>query len=147
MRGVEPIPRTGMEAAHHPWPALGALLLRDGLVREAELEAALTTQRGSGKRLGEVLVERGIVTRTQVARVLAEQHELPFIELAESEVQVEAAIRLPEELARRYTALPVSVLPDESLLVAVADPTNVLHSDELRLALGRPLRFGVAAPG
>src|ERR687891_705830 len=81
-----------MEAAHHPWPALGALLLRDGIVREEELEAALAAQRGSGRRLGEVLVESGIVTRTQVARVLAEQHELPFIELAESEVQVEAAI-------------------------------------------------------
>ena len=135
-----------MEAAHHPWPALGALLVRDGLLSEADLEAALVGQRDSGKRLGEVLVERGMVTRTQVARVLAEQHELPFIELAESEVQVEAATLLSEELARRYTALPVSMLPDDSLLVAVADPTNVLHSDELRLALGVSLRFGVAAP-
>jgi len=135
-----------MEAAHHPWPALGALLLRDGLVREDELQAALEEQRGSGKRLGEVLVERGTVTRTQVARVLAEQHELPFIELAESDVQIEAATLLPEDLARRYTALPVTIEPDDSVLVAVADPTNVMHSDELRLALGRPLRFGVASP-
>ena len=135
-----------MEAAHHPWPALGTLLLRDGLLTEADLEAALTVQRGSGKRLGEVLVERGSVTRTQVARVLAEQHELPFIELAESDVQVEAAVLLPEELARRYTALPVSIQADDSVLVAVADPTNVMHSDELRLALGVQLRFGVAAP-
>src|ERR687891_2888515 len=125
MRGVEPIPRTGMEAAHHPWPALGALLLRDGLVREDELQAALEEQRGSGKRLGEVLVERGTVTRTQVARVLAEQHELPFIELAESDVQIEAATLLPEDLARRYTALPMAI-ENGSILVAVADPTNVM---------------------
>jgi type IV pilus assembly protein PilB len=135
-----------MEAAHHPWPALGALLVRDGLLSEQELKAALDAQRGSGKRLGEVLVERGQVTRTQIARVLAEQHELPFIELAESDVQIEAATLLPEDLARRYTALPVGIEPDESVLVAVADPTNVMHSDELRLALGRPLRFGVASP-
>jgi type IV pilus assembly protein PilB len=135
-----------MEAAHHPWPALGALLVRDGLVSEDELEAALAQQPGSGKRLGEVLVDRGTVTRTQVARVLAEQHELPFIELAESEVQIEAAMLLSEDLARRYSALPVSILPDDALLVAVADPTNVMHSDELRLALGAQLRFGVAAP-
>jgi type IV pilus assembly protein PilB len=135
-----------MEAAHHPWPALGALLLRDGLITEDQLQVALSAQRGSGKRLGEVLVEQGTVTRTQIARVLAEQHELPFIELAESEVQIEAATLLPEDLARRYTALPVTIEPDESVLVAVADPTNVMHSDELRLALGRPLRFGVASP-
>jgi type IV pilus assembly protein PilB len=135
-----------MEAANHPWPAVGSLLLRDGLVTQEDLEAALVQQRGSGKRLGEVLVDRGTVTRTQIARALAEQHELPFIELAESDLQIDAAILLSEDLARRYVALPVSIEPDESILVAVADPTNVMHSDELRLALGRPLRFGVAAP-
>ena len=135
-----------MEAAHHHWPALGALLIRDGVLTEHDLQAALDAQRGSGKRLGEVLVERGTVTRTQIARVLAEQHELPFIELAESDVQIDAAALLPEELARRYRALPISIEPDESVFVAVADPTNVMHSDELRLALGRPLRFGVASP-
>jgi type IV pilus assembly protein PilB len=135
-----------MEAAHHPWPALGALFLREGLVEEDALEAALAEQRASGLRLGEILVDRGIVTRTQVARVLAEQHELPFIELAEAEIEIEAATLLPEDLARRYCSLPVGVEPDGALLVAVADPTNVLHSDELRLALGVPLRFGVAAP-
>jgi type IV pilus assembly protein PilB len=135
-----------MEAAHHHWPVLGALLMREGLVGKDELEAALAEQRASGLRLGEILVHRGIVTRTQVARVLAEQHELPFIELAESDMEIEAATLLPEDLARRYSALPVSLEPDGTLLVAVADPTNVLHSDELRLALGVPLRFGVAAP-
>ena len=133
-------------AAHHHWPALGALFLREGLVEEDALEAALAEQRASGLRLGEILVERGIVTRTQVARVLAEQHELPFIELAESDVEIETATLLPEDLARRYCSLPVGLEPDGALLVAVADPTNVLHSDELRLALGVPLRFGVAAP-
>lgn len=62
-----------MEAAHHPWPALGDLVVREGLVGEEDLEAALAEQRGSGVRLGEILVERGQVTRTQVARLLAAQ--------------------------------------------------------------------------
>lgn len=61
-------------------------------------------------------------------------------------MDVEAALRLPEQLARRYSALPMGFLPDQSLLVAVADPTNVLHWDELRLALGVPIRFGIASP-
>jgi type IV pilus assembly protein PilB len=135
-----------MEAAQHQWPALGELFVREGLVAGSDLDDALTEQRASGLRLGEILVDRGLVTRTQVARLLAEQHELPFIELAESDMEIDAAALLPEDLARRYCALPVSVEPDGALLVAVADPTNVLHSDELRLALGVPLRFGVAAP-
>jgi type IV pilus assembly protein PilB len=135
-----------MEAARQPWPALGSLLVRDGLLTEEDLQDALEAQRSSGKRLGEILVERGSVTRTQVARLLAEQVEMPLVELGESDVDAEAATLLPEELARRYSAVPVGFLPDNSLLVAVADPTNVLHWDELRLALGVPIRFGVAAP-
>jgi type IV pilus assembly protein PilB len=135
-----------MEAAQQPWPALGALLVRDGLLSEEDLKSALELQRESGKRLGEILIERGDVTRTQLARMLAEQVEMPLVELEESEVDTEAALLLPEELAKRYRALPVGFLPDDSLLVAVADPTNVLHWDELRLALGVPIRFGVAAP-
>ncbi len=135
-----------MEAAHQPWPALGSLLVRDGLLTEEELQDALESQRESGKRLGEILVERGSVTKTQVARLLAEQVEMPLVELGESDVDNEAAMLLPEDLARRYSAVPVGFLPDNSLLVAVADPTNVLHWDELRLALGVPIRFGVAAP-
>jgi type II secretion system (T2SS) protein E len=135
-----------MEAAHQPWPALGSLLVRDGLLTEEDLQSALAQQRVSGKRLGEILVERGDVTRTQVARMLAEQVEMPLVELEESEVDIGAATLLNEELARRYRAIPVGFLPDDSLLVAVADPTNVLHWDELRLALGVPIRFGVASP-
>jgi type IV pilus assembly protein PilB len=140
-----------MEAARHPWPALGALLVRDGLVDREDLDAVLAEQsasgqsRISGKRLGEALVDRGLVTSEQVARLVAEQYELPFVELDEVEVNLHAAAFLPAELSRRLSALPISVLPDDSLLVVVADPTDVLRSDELRRALGRPLRFAVAA--
>jgi type IV pilus assembly protein PilB len=140
---AQDVPR--LEPAHH-WPPLGTLLLRDGLVSEDVLDAALAQQRMSGKRLGEILVDRGAITRTQLARALAEQHELPFLELGDDELDSAATTRLPEDLARRYNALPVAYGPGGALLVAVADPTNVLHSDELRLALGVPLRFGVAAP-
>jgi type IV pilus assembly protein PilB len=135
-----------MEAAQQPWPKFGSLLVRDGLLTEEELALALAEQRGSGKRLGEILVEKGTITRAQVARLLAEQIEMPLVEMGESDVDIAAAALLPEDLARRYSALPMGFLSDDSLLVAVADPTNVLHWDELRLALGVPIRFGIAPP-
>jgi type IV pilus assembly protein PilB len=152
MPADEPIFLSGMEAARHAWPALGALLLRDGLVEQADLEAVLADQaesgttRISGKRLGETLVDRGLVTSEQVARLVAEQYELPFVDLEESELNVQAAALLTSEVARRFAALPIAVLPDDSLLVAVADPTRVLRSDDLRRTLARPLRFAVATP-
>ncbi|TMM07785.1 MAG: type II secretion system protein GspE [Actinobacteria bacterium] len=135
-----------MEAARNPWPALGTLLVRDGAVTAEQLERAIAEKRNTPeKRLGEILVEQGSTTRAQIARILAEQHELEYIELDHGSIEIDAAGLLPENLARRYLAVPVRFLDDGSVLVAVSDPTNVLFSDELRLALGVPVRVGVAS--
>ncbi len=139
-----------MEAASHPWPTLGVLLLRDGIVTKEDLESVLDAQRDSrsqrlsGARLGELLVDRGLVTREQVAKLVAEQYELPYIELSEDDVDVTVARLLGEDLARTFSALPLSALPGGSVLVAIADPATVLFAEDLRQALGEaPLRFAV----
>ena len=135
-----------MEAARNPWPALGTLLVRDEVISPEQLELALATKLATPEvRLGEILVEQGACTRAQIARVLAEQHELEYVELEDSMIEPEASGLLSEALARRYLALPVRFNDDGTLLVAVADPTNVLFSDELRLALRMPIRVGVAS--
>jgi type IV pilus assembly protein PilB len=135
-----------VEAARSPWPALGTLLVRDGSITPEQLEAALEEKRAAPtKRLGEILVETGAVTRAQVARVLAEQHELEYVEVSAATVEADATALLPEKLARRYNAIPVRILPDGSVLVAVSDPTNIVFSDDLRLALGVPVRVAVGA--
>jgi type IV pilus assembly protein PilB len=122
------------------------LLVRDGAVAPEQLERALEEKRAHPtKRLGQILVDQGATTRAQIARVLAEQHELQYIELEEGVIEAEAAGLLPENLARRYMAVPVRFLEDGSILVAVADPTNVMFSDDLRLALGVPVTVGVAS--
>jgi len=135
-----------MEAAHHRlWPALGALLVRSGALSAEALEEAIEAQPGSGMRLGELLVERKLVTRAAVARALAEQHALEFVDLGSTPISADVAGLLPSSLARRYGAVPVRFLDDGALLVAVSDPTNVVHSDDLRVALGVPIQVGVAA--
>jgi type II secretory ATPase GspE/PulE/Tfp pilus assembly ATPase PilB-like protein len=141
-----------MEAARVPWPALGVLLVRDALVTVEQLEEILEERqdsrdnRISSRRLGEALVERGYVTRGQVAKLVAEQHELPFIDLNEPDAMVPLAGQLPEELARRLSALPIRIFPDGSLLVVVADPTTPGVYDEIRRAVSVPIRLAVAAP-
>jgi len=130
----------------NPWPALGTLLVRDGAVTAEQLESALEEKRRTPtKRLGEILVEHGATTRAEVARVLAEQHELEYVDLHPDLIEPEAALLLHEQLAKRYNAIPIRVQADGSVLVAVSDPTNVMFSDELRLALGVPVRVAVAA--
>ena len=114
---------------------------------EDELDAALAQQRlSSTRRLGEILVARGALSEGQVSRALAEQHELPFVELEEHDIDPAARALLPVELARRHSALPISYLPDGSVLVVVADPTCAIHDDELRAELGVSVQYAVAVP-
>ncbi len=124
---------------------LGALLLAEGLVTAEQLEQALDEKDATGHRVGEILVARGWLEPSTLARVLAEQHGLEFVDLNQAHVDRTAAALLPEKYARRYQALPMKLLSEGLMLVAVADPTNVVTSDDLRLALGLNVRLAVAS--
>src|SRR5262249_60357466 len=107
------------------WVPLGTLLLRVGAIDPEQLEIALTEKARSPRRLGEILVEWGWVPSVAIARALAEQYGIPFLDLGEAAVDEEAARLLPEKAARRLQALPIRRLPDHLVLVGVADPTDV----------------------
>jgi type IV pilus assembly protein PilB len=133
-------------AAEGTWRVpLGSLLLRDGVITTDQLESALGEKDVTGRRVGEIVVARGWVPAGTVARLLAEQHGLDYLDLANTEVDPHAAALLPEKYARRYEALPVRYLRDDLVLVTVADPTNVLASDDLKLTLGLNVRLAVSA--
>jgi len=124
---------------------IGTLLVRDGLISTEQLEHALAEKEQTGRRLGEIVVALGWVPATELARLLAEQHGLEYLDLASTDVDPGALSLLPEKYARRYEALPIRFLTESLVLVAVADPTNVVASDDLRLAIGLNVRLAVAA--
>ena len=123
---------------------IGALLIAAGELSHEQLDAALLEQAASGRRLGELLVERGWATGTAVAEALAHQAGLQFLDLKHAELDRAATGLLPEKFARRYGALPIRFLDDQTVLVAVADPTDVVTRDDLRMALGLEVELGVA---
>jgi type IV pilus assembly protein PilB len=127
-----------------PWLPLGSLLVRAGLITPEQLELALLDQEQLRRRLGEILVDLGWVTSRDVACALAEQYGLDLVDLSELEPDPGVGGLLAPELARRYQALPLEVLPEGVLLVAVADPTDVGACDELRQLLPLPIRLVVA---
>ncbi|HKT45719.1 MAG TPA: ATPase, T2SS/T4P/T4SS family [Gaiellaceae bacterium] len=133
-------------AAEGTWRVpIGSLLLRDGAITTEQLEAALAEKDVTGRRVGEIVVSRGWVPAAAVARLLAEQHGLEYLDLSTTPVDPGAASLLPEKYARRYEAIPVRFLRDDLVLVTVADPTNVLASDDLKLILGLNVRLAVSA--
>lgn len=80
---------------------LGALLHADGLLTVEQIEVALVEAEQTGKRLGEVLVECGMISGIHLASALARQAELPYVDLHQIEIDPEAAGLLPEKFARR----------------------------------------------
>jgi type IV pilus assembly protein PilB len=122
---------------------IGALLVAAGALTTAQLDAALLDQAASGRRLGEVVIDRGWTSARAVAQALAEQAGLPYLDLQTVAIDRSAARLLPEKLARRYGALVVRHLVNEAVLVAVSDPTDVVSGDDLRLAIGHDIELAV----
>jgi type IV pilus assembly protein PilB len=109
---------------------IGALLVAGDLVTQDQVDAGLVEQSTSGKPLGRILVERGQLSEVDLARALATQAGLEFVDLAEYPVDRGAIGLIPEPVARRYRALPIG-WSEGRLVVAMADPTNVFALDDI----------------
>ena len=124
---------------------LGDVLLEAGSVTPADLDSALQEQRRLGGTLGRALVSRGVLTEEQLARALAAQTGLRFVDLTDFPVDVSAVCTVAEAVCRRHSALPVGY-EDGRLLVVMADPANVFALDDIRLLTGRDVRALTAVP-
>ena len=122
---------------------LGTLIFRAGLLGEEQLEDALREGMRTGRRLGEVLIERGLLEERELGRLLAGQKGLPFVEVSASDAEPAALEKLSEENARHQVALPLRYEGGQ-LVVAVADPSNELMLENLRRTLGAPPKLVVA---
>jgi hypothetical protein len=122
---------------------LGTLIFREGLLTEEQLEEALQDGMQRGKRLGEVLLERGLVSENDLGRLLAGQKGLQFVQLDAATIDPAAVQLLSVEKARLHTVLPIGF--HEGLpVVAVADPSNDLVIENVRRALNCEPRLVVA---
>lgn len=120
---------------------LGEVLVSLGLVTPAQLEEALREQRSTGRRLGEILVSRGLVRPDQLADALARREGLKRARLGETP----PVPGVPEELVRRHQAFPL-VRDGNVLYVVMADPSDVVALDDLRLATGCQVVPEVSSP-
>jgi hypothetical protein len=102
---------------------LGRVLVAEGLLTEAQIDDALFEGGQSGERLGEVLVRRGLVTEEQLAKCLADQWSLNYVDRASIWFDGEALARISREDAQRLEAMPTRI-EDGRVVVAVAEPTD-----------------------
>jgi type IV pilus assembly protein PilB len=123
---------------------LGNLIVRDGIARAADVRDALVEAQDTDRRLGEVMLARGWIRERDLARLLAEQEGLEFIDLGKYDVDESAVDCLSETLARRVGAVAFR-FQGHALCVAISDPTDDHGLDAIRDAVSRRVRFVVAA--
>jgi MSHA biogenesis protein MshE len=121
---------------------LGEILLQQGLLTEQQLQDALAEQKRSGRKLGRVFVDKGYVSEEQISNALARQLQVPYVNLKHFTVKPEVASRLPETQARRFRALVVED-SGTSYRVAMADPTDLFAYDEISRVLKRDIQLAV----
>jgi type IV pilus assembly protein PilB len=123
---------------------LAEILLERGLVDEDQLLAALDAQVATRAPLGPALVASGALTEEQLVGALAEQAGMTYVDLDTADLDPVAVALVPGPVCRRHVVLPVRT-EDGALLVAMADPGNVLALDDLRSLTGRTVRPVVAS--
>jgi type IV pilus assembly protein PilB len=137
----------GVQLADRPPNAgrLGELLVSRRVIDAATVEEALIAQYGSGRRIGDVLIDLGRVTEHDVAAALAAQFELPYVDLRSQAPDADAATLLDESVAKTFGIAPLGPCSDGSLAVATADVDPDARR-QIAGAVARPLTFFVSTP-
>ncbi len=110
---------------------LGELLVREKLISLAQLRQAQEEQQRSGNNLGYTLAKLGYISDSEITNFLSQQYRVPTIDLEEYEIDAEILKLVSKEQCERHKVIPVS-RTGNSLIVAMADPTNLHAIDDLK---------------
>jgi len=159
LRPVDAGPATGLAPSSDPGTGLtpparrgrgGARYISDvvvelGFLPRDRVEAAVEEGRASGRTPEQVLLESGALTGDQLSRAIAERFGFLHADLTIYKPDVAALNLISPQAARRFCAAPIGFDSDGVLLVAMADPSNVLALDDLKLMTGHEVRPVVAS--
>jgi type IV pilus assembly protein PilB len=125
---------------------LGDVVVDLGFATRETVEEVALRALADEKPVGQALLEAGAIDARQLAQALAERNGLQYVDLNEFEVDKGAANLVSAGEARRYRAIPIAFLDEGTLLVACAEPENVIGLDDVKLATGYDVRPAVSPP-
>jgi type IV pilus assembly protein PilB len=124
---------------------LGEMLVDAGLIDQGQLQSALRHQRIAGGRMGSNLVAMGMISEDALMDFLAAKTGVPRLDVKSLKVPPEVLRRIPRRLAEQFTLLPVAFKEPRSLVVAMADPSDLNAVDGARFASGLTIEPMVAS--
>jgi type IV pilus assembly protein PilB len=114
---------------------LGELLIERGVISRDQLEIAITKQKDIGKLLGEVLVVLNFATEKDIAQALTCQYGFPYLPLSNYEIDKEVIETVPENVCRKFCLIPIDKI-GQSLTLAMSNPLNVQAAEDIELITG-----------
>src|SRR5215218_1275292 len=125
---------------------IGDVIVQLGFAERERVERVVEDAHREGLALGQALIDTGIVDSGQLAQALAERNGLDYVNLNVFDVDKGATTMIDATKARQYRTIPIAFLADRELLVATADPANLLALDDITMATGYEVRRAVASP-
>jgi type IV pilus assembly protein PilB len=122
----------------------GEVLVDMGVLTVQQVDQAIAEQRVSHKRIGDIALEKGWVTKATLMEALGRRLGVKYLDLAATRIDPVTSDLISEKDARRYAAVPVSFVDDHTLLVAMADPSNIVAIDDLRILTGFDIEPAIA---
>ncbi len=123
---------------------IGTILLERGSLKPEHVPVIIDRQATTRQRFGEIAVQEGFITDEELARALAEQFGLEYIDLRNFKMDSELLNQLPPDAIYRFHFVPLEI-QQHVIVVAIADPTAVVELDELELMLDRQVRIRIAS--
>ena len=123
---------------------IGDIIVEHDFASREAVERAVVEARETGRTTGQTLLEGGVVTPGQLARAVAERYGIDHIDLNEYPIDQGATSLVDPSVLRKHRTVPVAFLEDKVLLVATADPANVLAIDDLSMMTGYEVKRAVA---
>ncbi len=116
-----------------------------GFAAEDRVQQVIAAARTAGRSPESLMLEQGLIDSDQLSRAMAERYGLDHVDLNSFQVDMGAANLIDMQMARRYRAVPVSYIDPETVILATADPANILAIDDIQMLTGLNCRVAVAA--
>lgn len=102
---------------------LGEILLEYGMISPEKLKKALKVQKEKSKRIGQILMELNLVTQDQINWILSKQLDIPYVQIEQEQLDLDLIKNFPEYLIKNYRLIPLIEM-NNTLVIAMADPTD-----------------------
>lgn len=122
---------------------LGEILILMRVISHEQLIESLSEQVASGKKLGEIIVQKGFASEMNIIKALSYQTGIDIINLDNYSISIDAPKKISEKLARRTNSIPVNII-ENKLLVAMVDPLNIFDIEDIELESGMKVEVGFA---